>query len=171
MFMRTLTTLVALMALSSGNVFSQQPTVFSRQSKEKQTGIIVLNMSGDLARAYARISGSIDGDEGLGGLNISTTAVIAQRLENDQVRVEHSAPVKSEGKPDRLVTLTATVDAEKIRFFVRTVYTTSYSSPDAKESGEKPTLSLSHQSTPVLSLADLEGVKLRSWTLESEIGE
>lgn len=171
MFTRTLTTLVAVMVLSSGNVFSQQPTVFSQQLTEKHTGVIVLNMSGELARKYAQISESIDGDESLGDLRISTTAVIAQRLENDQVRVEHSAPVKSEGRPDRLVTLTTTVDAKKIRSFVRTVYTTSYSSPAAKEAGEKPTLSPSHHSTPGLSLADLKGIRLRSWTLESEISE
>ena len=52
------------------------------------------------------------------------------------------------------MTLTATVDAKNIRYFVRTVYTTSYSSPAAKEAGEKPTLSPSHHSTPGLSLAD-----------------
>lgn len=172
MFRRTLSTLVALAVLSSGTVFSQQPTVFSQQSTEKQTGIIVLRMSGDLARKYAEISGPVDGDQVRGGLSISTTAVIVQHLENDQVRIEHSAPVKREGRPHRLVTLTATVDKEAIRSLVRTVFAASYSSPAAKEAGEIPTLSSPiHHSTPVLSLAALKGVKLRSWTLESKIGE
>lgn len=165
MFTRTL---VALLVLSSGNVFSQQPTVFSRQ---KQTGVIKLKMSGDLAREYAQISGAIDG---LSGHSISATAFIAKRLENDQVRIEHSAHVTREGKTDRLVTLTATVDETAIRSLVRTMFDGDFTfsdSPARKEAGESPTVSARHLAVPFLSLADLNGIKLRTWTLESELGE
>ena len=84
MYRLTLSTLVALAVMSCGKVFSQQSTVFS----DKQTGIIVLKMSSDLAREYAKISGPVDGNEVRRGPSISTTAVIAQHLKNDQVRID-----------------------------------------------------------------------------------
>lgn len=183
MFTRTLTTLVALM-LASGNVFSQQstekqtgvlqPTVFSQHSRWNQTGVITLKMSGELAREYAIISDRIDVDEILGDLSISTNAVIAQRLDNEQVKIEHSAQVTREGRTDRLVTLTATVDEKKITSLVRTVYEGTFTfsnSPLSKEVGESPTVNATHFSVPFLSMAELKGVEIRSWTLESEIGE
>lgn len=174
MFTRTITALVAVLMLPSGNVFSQQPTVFCQPSTWKQTGSIVLEITGELAREYAQVSGSMDGNENLGGFSISTTAVISQRLQNDQVRIDHIAQVTKEGRPDRLVTLTATVDKTAMRSFVRTVFEGEFTfsdSPDAKEFGESPTVSARHLSTTLLSLTELKGVKLRSWTLESEIGE
>lgn len=173
MITRTLTTLAAVLVLQSGNVFSQQPTVFSK-SRVKPTEAVVLKLTGELAREYAQISGSMDADERLDGCNISTTAVIAQRLKNDQVRIEHIAQVSREGRPDRLVTLTATVDTTAMRSLVRTVFEGDFTFSDAttaKESCESPTVIARHLSIPFISLADLEGVKLQSWTLESTIGE
>lgn len=174
MFTRTLTILATAMVLQSGSVSSQQPTVFSQPSTETQSSPVVLNMSGDLAGKYAQIAGPIDGDEDLGGLIISTTAVMAQRLENDKLRIEHSAQVTTEGRPDRLVTLTATVAKTSIRSLVRTVLEgdfTYFNSRAARDAGESPAVSARHLSVPFLSLADLKGIKLRCWTLESEIGE
>jgi hypothetical protein len=173
MFTRTITALVAVLMLPTGNVFPQQPTVF-QPSTWKQADSIVLEMTGELAREYAQISGSIEGNKNLGGFSISTTAVISQRLENEQVRIEHMAQVTKDGQPDRLVTLTATVDKTAMRSFVRTVFMGEFrfsDSPDSKELAESPTVSATHLSTTHLSLTELKGVKIRSWTLESEIGE
>lgn len=174
MLAQTLTTLIVVLVLPIGNAFAQQPTVFSQQSKVKQTGSIVLELSGDLYREYAQIYGSMDENESLGGFSITTTAVIAERLENDQVRIDHVAQVTREGRPDRLITLTATVDKTATRSLVRTVFEGDFTfsdSPASKESGESSTVSARHLSIPFLSLADLNGVKLRSWTLETEIGD
>lgn len=169
MFKRTLTALTALTLLSSGNLFGQQP-------RQQPTGVIVLKMSGELAQQYAQVSGAIEGVESPRARNIRTSAVVVQSLENGEVRIEHSALVKREGKPDRLVTLTATVDSKMIRLFDRTVFdkttvfTFSGPSPGAKEAGKTPVLSPGH-SARELSLANLQRVKLRSWRLESETGE
>ncbi|MCA9193016.1 MAG: hypothetical protein KDB03_14675 [Planctomycetales bacterium] len=171
MLTRTLTILVALMVLSNGYLFSQEPTRFSR---EKQTRVITLEMSGELAKEYIKITGPIDGDEITGNFNITRTAFIADHLENDQVRIEHSAHVASEGSQYRLVTLTATVDEKNLRSLVRTVLVGDFAfsdSPDANESGKSPIMSTRHISATQLSLTELKGVKLRSWTLESEIGD
>jgi len=171
MFTRTITLVVVLSVLSSGRLFSQQPTVFS---PEEQTGVIMLRMTGDLAREYAQRTGSIDGDGIPGNVSISATAVIAQRLRNNQVRIEHSASVKREGRPDRLVTLTATVDEENIRSLVRTVFGGEFrfsNSPGTKNTDKSPSVTAHHLAVPLLSLANLSGVKLQTWTLESEISE
>lgn len=169
MFTRTLTTLVAVSVLTSGTVFSQQPTVFSPQER---TGVIMVRLSGELAREYAQVTGPTNGDGIPGNLNISTTAVIAQRLPNNQLRIEHSALVKRVGRPDRLVTLTATVDEKHIRSLARTVFEGDFTflkSPRTNDTGKSPTVTADHFALPFLSLADLNGAKLQTWTLESEI--
>jgi hypothetical protein len=174
--MRTVMTLAAVVVLLTGNVYSQRPTIFSQQSTERQPAIIALNMSGDLAREYARIAGPTENNETLDAHKISTTAFIAERLGNDQVRIEHSAQFKREGKPDRLVTLTGTVDTSTIRSLVRTVLepnaiSFSNNSTAPKETGVSPAVKATHLSVRFLSLTDLTGIRLRSWTLESEIAK
>lgn len=174
MFLRTVLTLSAATMLFNGNASSQQPTVFSKQPSSEQTGMIVLNLSGDLARDYARMIGAIDGDAIGVRREIATTAVIVPPLGQNTVRIQHRAQVESEAGPDRLVTLTAVVDKTAVRSFVRTVIAGEFSfsdSPTEPESGESTTVTARHLSSPILSLADREDVRLRSWTLESEVGE
>ena len=132
----------------------------------------MLKISGDLAQEYAKIIRPQGGGKSSDGLTISTIAVIAHQLKDDQVRIEHSAPVTFEGSPDRLVTLTATVDKKALRSFVRTAYSATMSLPAGEQSGKRPAVGKPiHYCTRVLALADLKGVKLRSWTLASEVGE
>jgi hypothetical protein len=174
MFMRTGVTLATALVLLNGDVYSQQPAVFSKQPAAEQIGSIVLNMSGDLAREYARMTGAIDGNATRGGRIISTTAVIVSPLGHNKVQIQHSAQFKTEAGPDRLVTLTATVNKTAMQSLVRTVFVGDFtfsSSPADSVSGESPTVTARHLSIPLLSLDDPKHVKLRSWTLESETGK
>jgi hypothetical protein len=174
MFIRTVMTLAVAMVLLVGNVNSEQPTVFANQSTEEQYRVLLLSLSGDLAEEYAQIVGSVAGIKTRAVRDISTTAFIAERLENNRLRIEHTTQFSGQGTPDRLVTLSATIDASQVKSLVRTVYEGSFSFADPTgeyATGESPAVKARHLSVPLLSLTDLTGVQLRSWTLESEVGE
>lgn len=72
--------------------------------------IVILEMTGELAAEYAKHTDSIKDGKIPDGLQISTSATIAQRLEDGRIRFEHTSHVVREGKTPRLVTLVATVD-------------------------------------------------------------
>ncbi len=107
MLMRTLAALAALAVIGNGSIFAQQNT------STKVGDHLVIQMTGDLAVEYAKRTGSINKDKVPPGLEISTTATIAQKLENGRIRVEHTLHIVRDGEPVRLVTLTATVDSSK----------------------------------------------------------
>ncbi len=128
-------------------------------------------MTGKLAAEYGKLAGSIDGDRIPDGLNISTTAIVAQHLGDGRIRIEHTMPVMRDGAPIRLVTLTATVDATAVKTSDIPAGTATYTSPGEHRTGEKPTFTKDATKQFTLKLADLTGVKLRSWTLANEIGD
>ena len=104
------------------------------------------------------------------GLNISTIATVAQHLDNGKIRIEHSTAVLEDGAPDRMVTLSAVVETSAIKSSKTAKGTATYSPPAAHKAGEKPVHTESETNQFTLQLNELKGVKLRNWTLASEIG-
>ncbi|MEZ6074091.1 MAG: hypothetical protein R3C59_16875 [Planctomycetaceae bacterium] len=165
MLTRTLLVLSVSLALTHGVVLGQQ------NKTDDAARFVVLEMTGRLAAEYGKLAGSIDGDRIPNGLHISTTAIVAQRLDDGRIRIEHTMPVMQDGAPIRLVTLTATVDATAVKTIAVPGGIATYTSPGAHKSGEKPTLTKDATKQVAVELADLKGVKLRSWTLANEVGE
>jgi hypothetical protein len=160
MFKRTLVALAALALI--GNV-----SLFAKQNTSTKVGQhLVLQMTGDLAVEYAKCTGSINKDNVPPGLEIETTATIVQQLEDGLIRVEHTSHIVRDGEPDRLVTLTSTVDSTKLTTDVTPKGTEVYASP-----GAKPTRTTTETQTLRLSLSDLQALKLRTWTLAEELGD
>ena len=163
-----------------GKGASQEAAEFGQWTENPSAEIIVLNLTGELANAYALKTG----EAGTGGESrtIATRALVTGSVDPTSVQVEHSKRVKRESAVDRLVTLTARVERTAIKSFVRTVYQGQFTfsgRPSEKHAGsfadgqpaEQPTVRARHFSIPSLSLSNLEGVKLRTWTVESEVGE
>jgi hypothetical protein len=147
-------------------------TAFSRQSNAGDVnGNVVLEMSGELAAEYTKLTNPAKRDSIPNGLRITTTGSIAQRLENGRLRIEHSIPVWDNGVQTRLVTLTAVVDASAVKSTVIPKGTQTFSSPGASKAGEKGVETKTDSEQSTLELNDLKRVKLRTWKLENEIGE
>jgi hypothetical protein len=139
------------------------------QQKDPATKVgdlVVITMTGDLAKEYARRTESLEANDSPEGLTIQTTAHIAQRFDDDRIRIEHESGIKTNGKTTRLVTLTATVDPSKVTTVVTPKGTMLYSSPGAKP---HPTTKETKQLE--ITLSDLKGLKLRTWILSEEIGK
>jgi hypothetical protein len=128
---------------------------------------IAVNMTGDLAREYAKATGIERSMKQFAGLKIETMATVEQRLTDGRIRIEHSSQVKQDGKAARLVTLTATIAASKVTTEVMPKGTKVYTSPGSKDKGVSTTQTAMLRTT----LSDLKGLKLRTWTLASEIGQ
>jgi hypothetical protein len=127
---------------------------------------LFIQMTGDLAKEYAQRSGSLRINEVPDGLQIETSATIAQKLNDGRIRIEHTSHLNREGGTTRLVTLTATVDPTNITTDVTPKGTPVFASPGAK--GKRTT---EDTKTLRLKLSDLKGLKLRTWTLSEEIGD
>jgi hypothetical protein len=128
-------------------------------------------MTGDLAKEYARRTGSLKWNEAPAGLQISTSATVAQKRDDGRFRIEHFSHINRVGNLARLVTLTAIVDSTKIASDVTPKNTPVYRSPADHQKSVKPTLTQKDQSALRLELSELKGVKLRTWALAEEIGE
>jgi hypothetical protein len=96
---------------------------------------------------------------------------IAQQLDDGRLRVEHSAPVLPAGQKPQLVTLTAIVSSKQFTTTVLPAGTAIYSTPQPPQPGDKPTITTTDTNIVSLPLADLKGVKIRTWTLSEELGE
>jgi hypothetical protein len=156
----------ALVVISSigCELFAQQKDTIPRVGDH-----VVIKMTGDLAKEYARRTGSLA--QFPLGLEIETTATIAQQFGDGRVRIEHSSHVRREGKLTRLVTLTGIIDSTKVETNVIPKGTSIYASPGDHKAGTKPKLTPEETKTRRLQLSDLKGLKLRTWTLAEEIGE
>jgi hypothetical protein len=164
MIVRTLAVFVVLAAIGNGSLFAQQNT-------HGEVGDhVVIQMTGDLAAEYGKCIGTIKKDQVPPGLEISTTATIAQKLRDGRVRIEHTSHIIRDREPVRLVTLTATVDSTKLTTDVTPKGTAVYASPADHKNGSKSTLTTTETRTLRLTLSDLEGLKLRMWTLAEELG-
>ena len=132
---------------------------------------VFLRMTGDVAREYARLTGTIPENGVPAGLEIETTATITQVLEDGQLRIEHSSNVIQNGRRARLITLTGTVDRDEVVTDVTPKGTPVYSSPEDHNKGSKPTATNKDAKSLRLQLSGLKGLRLRSWSLVEEIGE
>ena len=152
-------------------VFASSVTGFANaQEPETIHGLVVLELSGDLAAEYGKLTGVVKGDQVPKGLSISTTAIVAQHLEGKKVRIEHACPIIKHGAKTQLVTLTATVEKTAIKSTKIPAATKIYRAPDAAQSDEQPKVTEKESNQLSLALSSLAGVKLRSWKLDSEIG-
>ena len=164
MIARTLTILAVLAAIGHGPLFAQQnePAMVGDQ--------IVIQLAEDLAAEYGKRTGAIKSDQASPGLQIETTATVAQQLHGDRIRVEHTSPIVRDGQPTRLVTLTATVKSTRLRTIVTPKGTAVVASPAEHKKGAKPIQTTTETKTRRLPLSDLEEVKLRTWTFAEELG-
>jgi hypothetical protein len=132
--------------------------------------VLLLDLRGNLAREYARRSSSPH-SANQGGLQISTSATVVQKLNDGRLRIEHSTPVWRGNKADRLLTLTATIDPKDLRADVTPTNTPTYASPAEHKKGAKPALTTKKTTSFCLPLSELKKVKLRTWTLTEEVGD
>jgi len=153
--------------VDNGNAASAQEKILSINVGD----LLFIQMTGDLAKEYARCTRSLKWNESPAGLQISTSATVAQKRDDGRFRIEHSSHIKRDGNLARLVTLTAIVDSTKIASEVTPKNTPVYHSPADHQKGVKPTLTQKDQRTLRLELSELKGVKLRTWALAEEIGD
>lgn len=160
MVIRILAALALVLAIGNG-LFAQQ-----NHSTAKVGDHLTIQMTGDLAKEYAQRTGSLRGNGAPDGLQIETSATIAQQLNDGRIRIEHTSHLNREGGTTRLVTLTATVDPTRITTAVTPKGTPVYAFP-----GAEPKLTSEVTKTLRLKLSNLHGLKLRTWTLSEEIGD
>ncbi len=165
MVTRTIMAFVALASITSGSLFAQEHT------PGKVGALLVLEMTGDVAREYAKRTRSIKGDGRPAGLEISTSAIVAQQLDDGRIRVEHTSHIVRDGNSVRLVTLSAIVDSTAVKTHVIPKGTAISSSPTTHKNGEEPGLTGKETRAFRLRLSEFKGLKLRSWTLADEIGD
>ena len=165
MLVRTLAALVVVAVFGNG-LFAH-----GDNASVKVGDHLFIRMTGDLAKEYARRTGLLRDNEAPDDVKVEISATIAQKLDNGRIRIEDSSFIKRDGKQDRLITLTATVDRTKVTTDVTPKGTPIYASPAAHKNGTKPTLTTEDTNVLRLHLSDLKGLKLRTWTLAEEIGE
>ncbi len=132
---------------------------------------LFVRMTGERAKEYAKRSGLLQENKAPASLKIEASAMVTQTLDNGRVRVEHWLPIKRKGKQEQLLTLAAIVNRTEITSDVTRKGTPVYASPGAHKNGAKPSLITEDATELRLQLSDLKGLKLRTWTLASEIGE
>ena len=133
---------------------------------------VILRMSGELAVEYARRTGYLNPDEKPPrGLQIETSVIVCQMLENGQYRVELSAPFVNRDKKACLVTLTSIVDAKQFTQYVIRKGPAYASPADSQKGVVKPVQIEEDRQGVRLELSDLKGLKLRTWSLTEEFGE
>lgn len=162
MFTKTWLSLLVFVSFVTGTANAQEP--------ERIQGFVVLEISGELAAEYGKLTGAVKNAQVPKGLSISTTGIVAQHLEGEKIRIEHSCHIMNDGSSTQLVTLTATVDKTTIKTTKIPAATKVYSSPGAAQSGEQPNVTENETKQLTLALSDLTGVKLRTWKLATEIG-
>ena len=165
MLVRTLVALVALAAIGNGSLSAQQ------NAPAAVGDHVVIQMTGELAAEYGKRVGAIKKDQVPAGLEISMTATIAQKLDGGRIRIEHTSHIVRDREPIRLVTFTTTVDSTKLTTGITPKGTAVYASPAGHKNGTKPTLTAAETKTLRVTLSDLKGLKLRTWTLAEELGD
>lgn len=160
MLMQRLAALAVLAVIGNSSLIAQQ------NASTNVGDHLMIQMTGDLAVEYAKRTGSINKDKVPPGLHISISATIAQKLKDGRLRVEHTSHIVRADEPFQLVTLTGIVDSATLTTDIRPKGTEVSTSPDAK-----PTLTTAETQTLRLTLSDLKGLKLRTWTLAEELGD
>jgi len=132
-------------------------------------GEVNLTMTEELAHQYRRLILVRFGQgSSLPNLTIETSAIVAQRLDDRHYRIEHWAPIVEEGKPPRMLTLSAIVKESQLQPAVTKARTPVYDSP---ASTAKPRLTTEDHHGLRLNLSELHGVTLRTWKLDEEVAK
>jgi hypothetical protein len=132
---------------------------------------VFVNLTGEIAKAYARRMGTRVPDNAGAGLQISTSASVAQKLEDGRYRIEHSSRIQIANRPPRLITFTATVESAQINSDVVPKNTPVYASPADPAAGIKPSLTASDQTTYRIELSDPNTAKLETWELKADVAD
>ena len=165
MTMRMLAALAVLAIIGRSSLLAQEPA-------HAQVGDpLVIQISGDLAAEYGKRTGTISKDQVPPGLRISVVATVAQQLSDDQIRIEHTSHIVRNGGLDRLVTLTATVKSTQLVTDVVPKGTAVFASPAQGSDDGQGSATEKETRTLRLDLSDLQGLKLRTWTLSEELGD
>ena len=136
----------------------------ANDDKPKVGDRVIVVMQGDLARDYGRRE-EVALPKGSDNLEISTVAMVVGRRTADKVTLEVTSFSKREGRKDRLITMTTTVDVSGLSVQITPKGTATYPSPADHQAGAKPTLTESEQKTYVVKLSSLSGVKMQTWEL------
>jgi hypothetical protein len=131
---------------------------------------LFIQMTGELAKEYSRRTTSQKKMEKLDGIQISTSAMVSQQLEDGRYRIEHTSHIVTNNKSPRLITLTAIIDSANVKQDVVLKNTPVYGSPADHQKGVKPTLTQNDSPIYRLELSDLKSVKLQTWELAEENG-
>jgi hypothetical protein len=159
-----------LNVLLASGVFAITGACDRQSTAADVNGFVILEMTGELATEYQRLTSPVEPRKVPHGLKISTMAAVAQHLENGQLRIEHSMPVWENKVQVRLVTLSAIVETSAVKNSNVPKETATYSSPEAPQAGGTSVTTKSESNVQTFELADLKRVKLRKWKLETEIG-
>ncbi len=168
----TFCSLIAALTLAPSRLVAQKPSEAHVANGHLNVGdLLEVRMTGELAEQYARCIGGLQDNKAPRGLEIETSAMVAQKLDDGRIRLEHSSPIRRGENQDRLLTMTAIVDPAKVKTDITPKGTPVYPSPNAAKNGTKPTTTTFDVKTLRLQLSDLKGVKLRTWALAEEIGD
>jgi hypothetical protein len=133
--------------------------------------VVFVRLTGEAAKVYAAQSGmQLPPAKDL-GLAIEVTATVEQLRPDGKIRIECSQTNKGGKNKPQMITLTVLVDPAKLTSDTTPAGTAVYASPADYENGVKPTKTSGSQRNVRLSLSDLHGVKIRSWSLLNEVGE
>ena len=152
---------LAMVSLCSSTLRAQE------KAKLPYDSSFTLRLTGELAEAYISAKGLPPAGE---GVQIETSARIAQVLPDGRVRVEHSSTMKRPGEQDRLVTLSATVSPDRFKTHTTRRGTEAYSSPAALKNGAQPQITSAEHTGYVLELSEVKDLKIRVWNVAREIG-
>lgn len=155
--------LVALIAALVWASSSFDSIAQERTREIKAGDILVLSLNGDLAIEYGKLNKSVNETDSTVGLGIEVIAV-AERIENERVKLRSEGLTKREGQKDRLVILTAEIDRKRFESTFSPKGTVSYSSPAELKSGGKASTKDSHGFK--LKLSEPKDVSLRAWVAE-----
>ena len=172
----------SLAAFMLGILFASGLSAQQHETAAKPGSHVIITMTGELAKEYAKRTGSYADGKFAPGLRIQTIAVIDSIFEDGQLRIEHSAEVgprelipseglepkayRLTGSPTKLVTLSGTIDAKRI-----TTNDLPVDTLQSKDPNSKPEPSIAESKMFRLELSDLKGLKLRTWTLSEETGQ
>ena len=127
--------------------------------------MIILRMTGDVAKEYAKRVSAHPEVALREGLRVELAAMVVQVLPDDTLAIRFSHILQDQ-QPPRLVLLTGKIDSRKITTDITPKGTKVFPKP-----GAEPTVTTEDYKNLRFDLSDWKGVKLRIWTLVDEIGE
>jgi hypothetical protein len=141
---------------------------------------VPLQMTGELAKKYARRMGTTREANAVNGIQVETTVTIAQKLDDGRFRVEHMLTILRDGEKDRLLTLTGTVDSSNFTTdlvinptVIKRPVVTFSKAPTGAVIARNLDINTAHLETRNivrLKLSGLKGLELRTWSISDEVG-